>query len=308
MPNADGSKRALVVVIIMIRHRIHGKMKSAMSWLFILVVSFSPAIAARSLRGPTSYSVMIVESIQSKTIACKRSQNGQATLSAIPLLNIRGGGKSNESDLVLFTKVGINAVLETAAMLGILAATKKVAAVVAMPKLSGLPLIQWFGTFIIAYASSFIGSIIEGGISAATNQVLDPKAVPGSPEWYSRLKKPRWNPPGWLFPIMWLIISKPTQMIAVSKVLTSRPENLPLSVLAPYCSHLALGNAWNKVFFGMQDIGRGVAVITAFYGLLLASAYTFYQVEPSAGIFLLPTCGWVTVATALNWSIYLKNK
>ena len=251
---------------------------------------------------------MIVESIQSKTIASTRSQNGQATLSAIPLLNIRGGGKSNESDLVLFTKVGINAVLETAAMLGILAATKKVAAVVAMPKLSGLPLIQWFGTFIIAYASSFIGSIIEGGISAATNQVLDPKAVPGSPEWYSRLKKPRWNPPGWLFPIMWLIISKPTQMIAVSKVLTSRPENLPLSVLGLYCSHLALGNAWNKVFFGMQSIGRGVAVITAFYGLLLASAYTFYQVEPSAGIFLLPTCGWVTVATALNWSIYLKNK
>ena len=213
-----------------------------------------------------------------------------------------------DSNRVLFTKVGINALLEKAVMLGILASTKKLAAMVKMPKISGLPLIQWFGIFLIAYVSSFIGSIIEGGISAATNQVLDPRVVPSSPEWYSRLQKPSWNPPGWLFPIMWLIISKPTQMIAVSKILTSQPDNLPLSVLALYCGHLALGNAWNKVFFGMQSIGRGAVVITAFYGLLLTSAYAFYQVEPTAGLFLLPTCGWVTVATALNWSIYLKNK
>jgi tryptophan-rich sensory protein len=226
----------------------------------------------------------------------------------MPFLGIRGGGKAVDSDLALFGRVGINAFLENAVMLGILAGTKQLADRVEIPKLSGLPLVQWFGLFVIAYASSFIGSIIEGGVSAASNQVLDPNVVPSSPEWYNGLKKPSWNPPGWLFPIMWLIVSKPTQMIAVSKILISRADKLPFPVLALYCGHLALGNAWNKVFFGMQCIGRGTAVITAFYGLLLASTYAFYQVEPSAGLFLLPTCGWVTVATALNWSIYLKNK
>jgi len=285
-------------------------MKYALSRLLILVVAFSSTTATRYLGGTKSHSkkVRVGGSILATTSSAgTRSKIDQDSSSALLFLDIRGGGKVIDSNLVLLTKVGIYALLEQAVMLGILASTKKLAAMIKVPKISGLPLIQWFGIFLIAYASSFIGSIIQGGISAATNQVLDPRVVPSSPEWYSRLQKPNWNPPGWLFPIMWLIISKPTQMIAVSKILTSQPENLPLSVLALYCSHLALGNAWNKVFFGMQSIGRGAVVITAFYGLLLASAYAFYQVEPTAGLFLLPTCCWVTVATALNWSIYLKN-
>jgi hypothetical protein len=34
----------------------------------------------------------------------------------------------------------------------------------------------------------------------------------------------------------------------------------------------------------------------------------FYAIDPVAGYYMLPTCGWVTVATALQWSIYFKNK
>jgi len=233
------------------------------------------------------------------------------------ILSIRRGGGGEEgqrvdSNMILSSKIGLNTVLETLAMLGILAGTKTIAEKVAtMPKIGGLPLIQWFGLFILSYASSFIGSVIEGSVNTASNQVLVPNVVPNSPEWYSRLKKPSWNPPGWVFPIMWLIVSKPTQMIAVSKILmttTTSSSSLPWSALAIFCSHLALGNTWNKVFFGMQSIGHGVIIITTFYGLLLTSAYTLYQIKPLAGLFLLPTCAWVTVATALNWSIYLKNK
>ena len=120
-------------------------------------------------------------------------------------------------------------------------------------------------------------------------------------------------------PIMWLVVSKPTQIIAVSKVLKIAKSassssdldivvtKLPIPALAVYCAHLSLGDAWNKVFFGLQCTGRGAAVITLFWGLLLTSAYLFYSIDPSAGTFLLPTCGWVSVATALNWNIYLNN-
>lgn len=228
------------------------------------------------------------------------------------------GGACGDSNPALFLKIAINAILETGAMLGVLVGTQKLAEKVQIfSTLAGLPLIQWLGLFVIIFASSLIGSIVEGGISVASNQVLDPNVVPGDPQWYSNLIKPSWNPPGWLFPIMWLIVSKPTQMIAVSQILkkaTSAASDmdtttkLPLPILALYCAHLSLGDAWNKVFFGLQCIGRGVVVITAFFGLLLASAYAFYQIDPSAGLFLLPTCGWVLVASSLNWSIYLKNK
>lgn len=65
--------------------------------------------------------------------------------------------------------------------------------------------------------------------------------------------------------------------------------------------------AWNKVFFELQCIGLGTVTITIFYALLLASAYLFSNIETKAGYFLLPTCGWVSVATALQYSIYFKN-
>lgn len=219
------------------------------------------------------------------------------------------GGACGDSDPALFTKISVNAVVEAAAMLGILAGSKALAEKFEglSPSIFGLPLFQWTGLLLIIFASSFVGSIVEGGLSAASNQVLDPNVVPGDPNWYAKLKKPSWNPPGWLFPIMWLIVSKPTQAVAVSKILKLEGD-LPLSVLAVYTGHLALGDAWNKVFFGLECVGRGAAVISAFFGMLLTSAYVFYQEDPTAGLFLLPTCGWVLVATALNWSIYFQNK
>ena len=65
--------------------------------------------------------------------------------------------------------------------------------------------------------------------------------------------------------------------------------------------------AWNKVFFGLECIKRGTFVITLFYGALLASTYLFYNIDNAAGYYLLPTCAWVTVATALQYSIYFHR-
>jgi hypothetical protein len=76
-------------------------------------------------------------------------------------------------------------------------------------------IIQTTTLLLIIFASSTFGSIVDMGLSAASKQVLDPNSTP-NPDWYSGLKKPGWNPPGWLFPIMWLIVSKPTQFIAVT--------------------------------------------------------------------------------------------
>ena len=76
-------------------------------------------------------------------------------------------------------------------------------------------------------------------------------------------------------------------------------------------SHLSLFYylAWDKqVFFGLQCTGRGLAVILAFWSILWTCVYLFYQVDETAGLFLVPTGLWVTVAAALNWSIYFQNK
>ena len=107
---------------------------------------------------------------------------------------------------------------------------------------------------------------------------------------------------------MWLVVSKPTQYAAVWKLITQNTEKDLSIPLAVYCAHLSLGDAWNKIFFGLECTGRGLAVILTLWSVLLVSAYTFYQVDQYAGLLLVPTCLWVTVATALNWSIFALNK
>ena len=42
--------------------------------------------------------------------------------------------------------------------------------------------------------------------------------------------------------------------------------------------------------------------------VLLTSAYLFYNIDQAAGLLMLPTVAWVSVATALQWSIYNLNK
>jgi tryptophan-rich sensory protein len=218
---------------------------------------------------------------------------------------VRGGGCCDTTP-ILMGKVGVGAAIETTLMYQLLKLSTNINFVSSLTK----RIIQTTTLLLIIFASSTFGSIVDMGLSAASKQVLDPNSTP-NPDWYSGLKKPKWNPPGWIFPIMWLIVSKPTQFIAVSKLIATQSKNgvdYPNLPLLAYCTHLALGDAWNKVFFGLQCTGRGLAVILTFWSVLWTCVYLFYQVDETAGLFLVPTGLWVTVAAALNWSIYFQNK
>jgi len=237
-------------------------------------------------------------------------------VAALPSLLIRGGGVENicaasDTDAMILLKLFVMAGLETLGLLGVIAGGKILSeakwCTEQIPIFYELPLLQWISLLVVIFNSSFVSAFIDGGMSAATNQVIQPNVVPGDPGWYANLRKPKWNPPGWLFPIMWLIVSKPTQLMAVRKLLVST-EITPWSILAVYCGHLALGDSWNKIFFGCQRIRLGATVISIFYGALILSAYLFRTMDVTAGNLMLPTCAWVTVATCLNWSILLLNK
>ena len=235
------------------------------------------------------------------------------------VLRPRGGASS----LTTLTHAALGAVFEAGALLGVVKAARAlppgassaIARLKILPSdtIKGLPAAEWFAWCIIIFGSSAVGSAVDGSLRAATNQILMPTRVAGEQGWYASLDKPRWEPPGFVFPVMWLLVSKPTQLLAVAKVCSSGTSEgeeaaaLPwVPQLAAYCLHLALGDAWNKVFFGQQKVFAGALMISVFYGALLASAYLFAQVDATAGLLMVPTCLWVTVAAALNWSIYFR--
>lgn len=215
----------------------------------------------------------------------------------------------------LIWQTGIATVTEAGGLLALLFGAEQLAKLPKTPGflrhiVKGLPVVQWISVLWTIFGTSTIKSLVDGGISESSRQALQPNVVPGNPNWYAKLQKPWFNPPGWLFPIMWLLVSKPTQMLSVRRVLLLPTESVGTrkwSALAVYCCHLATGDTWNQVFFGNQQIKLGVGVISIFWSLLVTSVGLFTELDQKAGLWLVPTLGWVTVASALNWEIYRLN-
>mmetsp|Transcript_6639 Transcript_6639/g.20921 ORF Transcript_6639/g.20921 Transcript_6639/m.20921 type:complete len:300 (-) Transcript_6639:22-921(-) len=177
------------------------------------------------------------------------------------------------------------------------------------PRVAPAAVVRWSAFIFVAFFTSWASSVADGAemlLAAARGQVLMPNMVPNM-AWFDALRMPSWTPPGIVFPIAWLLVSKPTQVAACLR-LTSCCSGVAWGPISLWAVHLCLGDAWNSVFFTQQRVGWGVAVISVFYGALLSTAYAFSRVDRVAGLLMLPTCCWVTVAASLNWSIWLLNR
>ena len=108
-----------------------------------------------------------------------------------------------------------------------------------------------------------------------------PTRVAGEQGWYASLDKPRWEPPGYVFPVMWLLVSKPTQLLAVAKVCSSGTSEGEEAAPCRGCRssrRTVAPRARRRVEQGLlrpAEVAAGALMITVFYGALLASAYLF---------------------------------
>jgi tryptophan-rich sensory protein len=122
--------------------------------------------------------------------------------------------------------------------------------------------------------------------------------------WYQTLEKPPFNPPDWLFAPVWITLFL---MMAVAAWLVWRRVGLLSRPIAAFTVQLCLNLLWSVLFFGLRS--PGLALLEIFV-LLVAIAYTarlFLQLEPWAGVLLLPYLLWVGFAAVLNAAIWYMN-
>ena len=134
--------------------------------------------------------------------------------------------------------------------------------------------------------------------AAATGIIFKPGA------WYESLRKPRFTPPNWAFPVAWTTIYLLLAWAGYRLTLLPGSE----TVLALWAAQIALNTLWTPVFFGANRIGVAMVILTLLWIVVAIMVVMALRLNIVTGLILFPYLLWLSVAAALNFSILRHNK
>jgi translocator protein len=159
--------------------------------------------------------------------------------------------------------------------------------------MTGESISSW--TPIVVAASFAVIVAISGGLATDTGP------------WYVALKKPRWQPPNWVFGPVWTTIFT---LAAIAGVMAWRRAESGFdqsAILALFMVNAALNVLWSVLFFSMKRPDWALLEVAFLWLSILALMLFFWSFSPVSTILLLPYILWVSVASFLNWTILRLN-
>ena len=130
--------------------------------------------------------------------------------------------------------------------------------------------------------------------------------VSSSPEWYSSLKRPSWQPPsaiiGLIWPYNFTVLG--IASFQVSKSLT-RSENITWLVLFGLSIIAAL--TWANQFYVPHNFLFASIALTSAALLTLPVLLLAFRASMAMGLLLVPYQIWVAIAASLAWGYLARN-
>ncbi|MEL7231612.1 MAG: TspO/MBR family protein [Pseudomonadota bacterium] len=142
-------------------------------------------------------------------------------------------------------------------------------------------------------ASAALGALVSGGSD-------DP--------WYAALTKPAFNPPDFVFGIVWPILFTLMVIGAVLVRLKAGSFNAASSALGLYFTQLAVGIAWSWLFFGFHQLLYAMVALVILWLLIVAMMRSFARHSLAAAVLQLPYLAWISFAGVLNASLLILNQ
>lgn len=141
----------------------------------------------------------------------------------------------------------------------------------------------------------FLILVIGGGLA------IGYLTAPG--DWYPRLAKPSFNPPGWIFSPIWTLLYV---LIAVGGWRTFERDRRgwPMRL---WWAQLTLNFLWSSVFFAAHRIGLALVVILLLLVAILAFIAKAWRQNRVAAWLFAPYAAWVAFASVLNGAIFALN-
>ncbi|MFH1769314.1 MAG: TspO/MBR family protein [Parcubacteria group bacterium] len=125
--------------------------------------------------------------------------------------------------------------------------------------------------------------------------------------WYRFINKPFFNPPGWIFGPVWILLY--TLMgIALYFVWREGSEAKGVNkAVFVFLVHLVFNALWSVIFFGWHMIGFALIDILLIWVMILYLIKLFVPISKKAAYLLVPYLLWVSFAVILNLAIFVIN-
>jgi len=126
-------------------------------------------------------------------------------------------------------------------------------------------------------------------------------------DWYLSLNKPSFNPPNWIFGLVWAVLYI-LMGIAAGIVWAKGFYHIWVkTALYNFGFQLLFNALWSVVFFGFKNPFWALLVILVLLALILQTIKWFNVVSRTAAYLLIPYFLWVCFATILNYKIWEMN-
>ena len=122
---------------------------------------------------------------------------------------------------------------------------------------------------------------------------------------FESLAKPSWIPPDWAFPAAWFILWS-LQAVAAFVLLASDRDGRGLA-LGLLVTQFVVAVAWQAAVFGPGRLTLAAWWLVGVLVLVVLAVLVAWRVERTAALLIAPTILWVSVATALGFSLLRLN-
>ena len=122
---------------------------------------------------------------------------------------------------------------------------------------------------------------------------------------FESLVKPSWIPPDWAFPAAWFTLWA-LQAVALVVLATSERggRGVAIGLLA---AQFIVAVAWQALIFGPGRLALAAWWLFGVLVLVILTVLAAWRVERLAALLIAPTIVWVSVATALGFSLLRLN-
>jgi tryptophan-rich sensory protein len=125
--------------------------------------------------------------------------------------------------------------------------------------------------------------------------------------WYENLRKPHWQPPGWLFGPVWTTIFALAAMAGVISWLNANSVAARRRVIALGLVNGLFNVLWSVLFFRLHRPDWSVIEVAPLWLSVLVMAIDYGRSARISSWLLLPYLFWVAFAGYLNWTIVALN-